>query len=174
MTYQFYTCPLSIGLHFGHACFFGKLLHCTSLSPVQCNNFPKTIDTVVGLQAFVPITYSLLFEFLKKEQSTEDVQGPQRHALARTDVRLPRPGFARIRWSQHMGAAVCGRTLYIATRRFVWNKKCRMRSCKDLSSSQHISRSQPMERYNGVDELIVFHLQILSQTMTARTSRVIA
>ena len=102
-----------------YLCFFGKLLHCTALSPVQCNNFPKKIDTVVGFQAFVPMTYSLIFEFLKKEQTTEEVQRPQRHALARTDVRSPRPGFARIRWSQHMGAAVCGRTLYIAIARFV-------------------------------------------------------
>ena len=67
--------------------FFGKLLDCTALSPVQSNNFPNKIDSVFGLQAFAPMTFSLLFEFLKKEEGMEYVQRPQKHTLARTDLR---------------------------------------------------------------------------------------
>ena len=73
--------------------FFGKLLHCTALSPVQCNNFPKKIDTVFGLQAFAPMTYFLFFEFLKKEQSMEHVQSPPEKRARAHRLTLTKAGF---------------------------------------------------------------------------------
>ena len=150
--------------------FFGKLLHCTALSPVQCNNFPEKIDIVYSLQAFAPMTYFLLSEFLKKKQSMEHVQRPPRHKLARTDLRSPRPGFARIRRSQHMGAAVCGQTLYIAVARFVWSKKCLGEDAQEfkmlIRRSASRQRSIPVPFQNGAHEIIVFYLHFFIFTMT--------
>jgi len=106
------------------------------------------------------MTYSLLFEFLKKEECMEHVQRPQRHTLARTDLRSRRPGFARIRKSQHMGAAVCGQTLYIAIAPFVSSKKCLDEDAQEFRMlfrrSASRQRSIPVFFQNGVHEIIVF------------------
>ena len=105
------------------------------------------------------MTYSLLFEFLKKEECMEDVQRPQRHTLARTDLRSRRPGFACIRKSQHMGAAVCGQTLYIAIAPLVSSKKCLDEDAQEfrmlIRRSGRRQRRIPVSFQNGVHEIIV-------------------
>ena len=126
------------------------LLSRTGLWAVQDNNKVKLFRPSLGLlhaeaQDWIPTRAWIYKQTMSRLRTRRHTQ-THTHTHIQTHARSRRLGFARIKNSQHMSAAVCGQPLYIAMARFVWGKKCRMGSCIDLSSSQQMNRSQPMER----------------------------
>ena len=112
--------------------FLRKLLHCTALSPVQCNNFlQKTRDC--GWSPSIRPDYMFRTFCIAEERGNLQKYRDHRDTLARTDAPSRRPGFARVRNSQHMGAAVCGQPLYVAIARSLFSKKCRDEDAQELN-----------------------------------------
>ena len=112
--------------------FFRKFLDCTGLRAVQSKkNLKKTRDC--GWSPSIRPDYMFHTFCIAEESGNLQKYRDHRDTLARTDAPSRRPGFARVRKSQHMGAAVCGQPLYIAIARFLCSKKCRDEDAQELN-----------------------------------------